>query len=137
MWGLRSKGVESWEVGVCVATEPLWEAFHNGSIATHRRSREQKAARRRRQGMTVRPHDPAAAKQAASRARKQQAAQAQAHVRTARACGVPATAAMVSRWRGACARAGSVGRARRPQHRVTRWSVEKTVCFSATRRPTS
>ena len=77
MWGLRSKGVESWEVGVCVATEPLWEAFHNGSVATHRRSREQKAARRRRQGMAVCPHPPAAAaKQSASRARKQQAAQA-------------------------------------------------------------
>ena len=36
---------------------------------------ERKAAWRRRQGMAVRPHDPsAAAKQAASRARKRQAA---------------------------------------------------------------
>ena len=37
---------------------------------------ERKAAWRRRQGMAVRPHYPAAAKQAAYRARKQQAAQA-------------------------------------------------------------
>jgi len=49
---------------------------HPGLYAT---SIERKAAWRRRQGMAVRPHYPsAAAKQAAYRLRKQQAAQAQA-----------------------------------------------------------